>query len=55
MWAGYFYGTYSITPTTAADVKKGIARYAYYNQQGTMYGFNRNSLLCPNYGYGAVY
>ena len=56
MWSGYFYGNYSITPTSTDDTAKaGISRYGYYDQRGTFYGFNRNFLLCPNYGYAAVY
>ena len=55
MWAGYFYGNYSIIPTEGIDTKAGISRYGYYNMQAAFYGFNRNTLLCPNYGYAAVY
>ena len=55
MFAGYFYGNYSITGTTLTNTKSGISRYGYYNAQGTFYGFNRNFLLSPNYGYGAYY
>ena len=54
-WSGYFYGNYSMTPTVSPAVKAGIAPYGYYNMQGTIYGFNRNHLLCANYGYSSAY
>lgn len=50
-WSGYFYGNYSIVPGAGS----GIMPYGYYNMQSTSYGFNRNHLLCGNYGYAAAY